>query len=163
MVRIYNNDERQEVFNNVQKENGREKFSRLGWAVKTCQNLAIDKTVRANANQRDLAIAMRRIVSPGGVDERLGGVEEEDIDASLPNDTDWELWQQYESVMAPMRELSTFTQHAKVIVHCELFEVRRTLERLRAPFFEAFENVSEKVGSLPEKDLTVSSTLASIC
>ena len=62
-----------------------------------------------------------------------------------------------------MRELSTFAQQTNVIIKCELFEVRRTLERLRAPFFEAFESIPKKVVSQPEKDSTVSFVLASIC
>ena len=60
------------MLNTAEKGNGQEKCSRLDWwAANTHWSSAFDETVCVNVNQHDLAIAMRRSVAPGGVDERL--------------------------------------------------------------------------------------------
>ena len=54
-----------------------------------------------------------------------------------------------------MKDYTTFYQHVQVIVHEELFESQRAMERLRAPFFEMRENVSSVTTDVPPaKDLT---------
>eukprot|EP00571_Detonula_confervacea_P016327 CAMPEP_0172299168 /NCGR_PEP_ID=MMETSP1058-20130122/1533_1 /TAXON_ID=83371 /ORGANISM="Detonula confervacea, Strain CCMP 353" /LENGTH=123 /DNA_ID=CAMNT_0013008517 /DNA_START=225 /DNA_END=593 /DNA_ORIENTATION=+ len=106
-------------------------------------------------NQRDLDMAIRRMMCIGGVDADLYKEyhAKKTLDDIMIQQEDWDLYQQYESGLQALRDYSIFTQHSRVIVHEELFESQRAMELLRAPFFEMYENVSLKTVR-PTKDLT---------
>ncbi len=69
MVKICSSGARQQVLKNVQDENNCENCPALNYAVRTHWNYTHQEVSAANANQHNLTVAMRRILSPGGVDE----------------------------------------------------------------------------------------------
>ena len=73
------------------------------------------------------------------------------MEAVKLNESDWELYQQYELAMVPENNFITVTQTAKVFVHMELFECARAREGLQSSYFLMYENVSAKQGT---NDLT---------
>ena len=73
------------------------------------------------------------------------------MEAVKLNESDWELYQQYELAMVPENNFITVTQTAKVFVHMELFECARAREGLQSSYFLMYGNVSAKQGT---KDLT---------
>jgi hypothetical protein len=157
LERIYRNGGRRKVVLAVQKENGREKCPSMEPAVVTRWGSRHRECERANANQHDLDIAMRRMVSPGGVDEELYN-EHSNIDDGLNevliHSDQWHMIQQVESGLQPLKDFSIFSQHATVVAHLELFEAQRTLELLKAPFFVMCDNVSRYEGLRHVADLT---------
>jgi hypothetical protein len=90
---------------------------------------------------------MRRILSPGGVDETLHNCEEDKRTYGIPSNEDWETLFQYQGGLEPLTQLSHFTQNSKAIVHEELFMAKVTLQSLAAPFFVMNDNLSAMTGS----------------
>ena len=159
VTRVCNYKSCQDVFKNVQQEHGRKKTLRLKYSVLTRWNSSFDETLRANHNQHDLDLALRRIRAPGGAAENLREAEDDGVDETnkYPSPGDWDVYLQYEAAMEPMKTYSTASQTSGVIAHEELFWARSTIEAMGAQFFLMYENVSEKrVGGAMEKDLTVS-------
>ncbi len=113
------------------------------------------RSVSANANPHNLIIAMRRILSPGGVDETLRNCEEDKGTYRIPSNEDQATLFQYQWGLEPLTQLSHFTQNSKRIVHEELFMAKVTLQSLAAPFFVMNANLSAMTGSRHVKDLTV--------
>ena len=149
---ISRNGQRKAVLRNVQQEKGRVKCHRVDPAVLTRWNSTHKETKGANCNQQDLDSAIQRMVSPHGVDAAKYKEHIKNLDDILPTEFDWTLYQQYEAGMEPLSDYITICQTARVMVHMELFECCRVREKLRAPYFTMYENVSEKQGV---KDLTV--------
>ncbi len=123
--------------------------------MRTHWNSTHREVFAANANQHNLTIAMRRILSPGGVDETLRDCEEDKGTYSIPSNEDWEILSQYQGGLEPFTQLSHFTQNSKAIVHEELFMAKVTLQSLAAPFFVMNDKLSAMTGSGHVKDLTV--------
>ena len=155
--RFFNYKAYQDELTSVQKENGREATPRVQRSVVTRWNSSFDETASANANQHDLDIAIRRIVQPGGVSEKVRVVdcrEEDGGDKYEVIDEDcWNMYAQYEGAMLPVKRYSKACQTADVIVHEELFWARGAIEELKAPFFVMHKNIS---ASITEKNLKVS-------
>ena len=147
----------QEISDNVKQEHERVKVSALKYSVATHWNSEHDEVTCADANQRDVDVAWKRIKAPGGVDEKLREQEEEDKEeGGIPTVDDWEIWAQYEGGMQPMKNFVLSAQSKKVIAHMELFNARSTIELISAPFFLMAENVSAKDGNRGGSNLTVS-------
>ena len=96
------------------------------------------------------------MVCPGGVDvdfynEYNRKDEQHNI---IIQEYEWDLYQQYESCLQKLRYYSLLTHNSTVIVHHESFESQRTMELLRAPYFEMYQNVSKKTSIRTCKDLT---------
>ena len=159
--RFFNYKAYQDELSSVQKQNGREATPRVQRSVVTRWNSSFDETASANANQHDLDIAIRRIVVPGGVRERVRVVEcreEEGGDKyEVISDDCWNMYAQYEGAMLPVKRYSKACQTARVIVHEELFWARSVIEELKAPFFVMHKNVS---ASIAAKNLKVSGMCA---
>ena len=159
VTRVLNYKACKDVFKNVQQENGREKTLCLKYSVLTRWNSSYDETHRANFNQHDLDIALRRIQAPGGAAENIRETENDTNDEANKYHTsdEWEVYLQYEAAMAPMKRYSSASQSSGVIAHEELFWGRSTIEQMSAHFFLMHENLSaKKIGSSMVKDLTVS-------
>ncbi len=75
MVKTCSSGARQQVLKNVQDENNWEKWNSAHWEVSA-----------ANANKYNLTNAMRRIASPGGVDETLQDYEGDEGTYSISSD-----------------------------------------------------------------------------
>ena len=136
---------RMDVYENVRKENKRKKSPGLRFAVKTRWNSDHDETMRASSNQLDLEMAMDRLVCRSGIDSDIFKTNEGDISKVLPQPSDYELWQQYESALQPLKQYSEFSQSAKVIFHMELFEGKMAMERLGSSFFTMYQNLSTNI------------------
>ena len=97
-----------------------------------------NETGNANMNQCPLDIVIQQMVCPGGVDAALYKIhlKVDTLDKVLISSQEWILFQQYEGGFQTLRDYSIFCQHAEVIVHKELFESQRAMERLRAPFLK---------------------------
>jgi hypothetical protein len=159
VTKICNYKACKDVYNNVQQEHGREKTLRLKKSVLTRWNSSFDETERANYNQYDLELALRRIRAPGGAGENIRDADddEEDDTTRYPSSEDWNVYLQYEAAMEPMKSYSSASQSSGVIAHEELFMARMTIEKMSTQFFLMYENVSaKKDGSAMVKDLTVS-------
>ena len=153
LVRICRSGTRMEVVENVRKEGNRTKTIQIESAVKTRWNSDHEECRRANINQKDLKIAISRMISRNGIDKDLFKANENQLAKVIPTDADWRLYQQYESGIDPLRRYSLFTQSSKVVVHMELFEARVLLEKLGASYFAMFENLSIVEGAR-SRDLT---------
>ena len=108
-------------------------------------------------NQCPLDITIKQMFSSDGIDAALYATHlaANTVDQVLISPQEWILFQQYEGGFQALKDYTTFCQHPQVIVHEELFESQRAMERLRAPFFEMRENVSSvTTGVPPAKDLT---------
>lgn len=156
--KIDRSGERKKVLSTVQKDHGRLKTTRIEAAVVTRWTSRHKEAVCANTNQYDIDIAIRRMVSVGGVDEQLyvDCNHNNDFSPAYIEDVQWSVYQQYECALGPLKDFSEFCQSAKVIVHWEIFEARRALERLDSKYFLMYENLSNKRRgtSSMEKDLT---------
>ena len=153
LVRTSGSGTRKKVLANVQSEHGREKTPAIKFAVKTRWNSFYDETKCANSNQLDLDIALQRMISRNGADHDLFIEYENNLGAVIPQENDWEMYQQYEGAMLPLRNLSLLMQSSKPIAHLELFEAKRALELLKAPWFLMYENKSKMTGPNGTKDL----------
>ena len=110
-------------------------------------NLAsADETKNANINQADIKTTLDRLISQTGHDRDIWKENLNDLSKVKPTDKDWVTYQQYESGMHPMRQFIEFSQHAKPVVHMELFESKMAIERLSAPHFAMYENLSAVQG-----------------
>ena len=97
-------------------------------------------------------MAIDRLVRKNGIDEKVYLENKNNLEAVKLNESDWELYQQYESAMAPVNNFITVTQTANCFVHMELFEcASQVREGLQSFYFFMYENVSAKQGM---KDLT---------
>jgi len=108
-------------------------------------------------NQCPLDIAIQQFFSSDGIDAALYAtyLAADTVDQVLISPQEWILFQQHEGGFQALKDYTTFCQHAQVIVHEELFESQRTMERPRAQFFEIRENVSSVITDVPPaKDLT---------
>lgn len=164
VTRVINYKACRDVYKNVQQENGREKTKSLKYSVLTRWNSSYDEVTRANHNQHDLELALKRIRAPGGAAENIREAEgdEEDDTNKYPSPEDWKVYQQYEAGMAAIKRYSSASQTAGVIAHEELFWARSTIEEMRSLFFLMNENVSAKrFGIAMVKDLTVSVNVTS--
>ena len=142
---------------NVHKEIGREKYKTIKSAVVTRWLSRHRETELANQTQKDLAIAINRLLS-GSTLEKIHDVDDVDDDPpkKLPTDDDWLTFQQYEGAFRVLGMLLKFLQGSGVIVHEELMFTRCALEHLSAPFFTMYQNVSQGEGEDLARDLTVS-------
>ena len=154
---ILGNGQRQKCYNNVKSEHERDKSPALKAAVVTRWNSRYTETVCANANQYDIDCTIKRLVSPIGLDSAMYKKHHEEgtLKEIIIQEDEWEVFQQYEGGMEPLKELNVFTQSAKVVVHYELYESRRCLEQLSANFFTMYDNVSRFTGNRTAKDLTI--------
>lgn len=157
MTKIVNYKACQTVVANVRSEHLREKFPTVRYKQQTRWGSEYKEAECAAANQFDLEVALNRMASPGGVDEKIR--DENTSPSPVLSEDQWEKILQYEAGMEPMNEYITFVQSAKVIAHEELFMARSTIEQLDSMFFLMKENISRKTGTRGAKDLTVSSPL----
>ena len=134
------------VYDNVRKENHRTSSPALDSAVKTRWNSDHKETERASANQRDIATSLDQMLSKNGIDSDLFKSHQNDLSKIKPTDDDWDIYQQYESGVQPLKQYSEFSQSAKVIFHMELFEGKMAMERLGVDWFPMFENLSQTCG-----------------
>ena len=104
-------------------------------------------------NQVDYTTAQDRLISKNGIDKALWKANQQDLTKVKPTESDYLVYQQYESGLSPIRQFIEFFQGATVVVHTELFEARMTIERLSSPFFFMYENLSAVQESRSE-DLT---------
>ena len=65
-------------------------------------------------------------------------VVENNLEGNIFQPDEWIIYHQYESGLEPLREYRTFSQSSKVIVHIELFDGQRAMERLSQQFFEMY-------------------------
>ncbi len=100
----------------------------------------------ANINQFDIDLAIRRMVCVGGVDEQLyiDCNQKNDFTSAYIDEDQLSVYQLYEAALEPLKDFSDFCQSSKVIVHWKLFEAHWALERLSAPFFEMYGNLSSQ-------------------
>ncbi len=133
----------QDTLEVVRKEHGRVRTPRVSSSVVTRWNSSFDETQSANANQLDINLAIQRILAPGGAGERIRTTETDSNIGAEIQDSDWELYAQYEGALLPVKRYSMASQSAQVIAHEELFWAMSTIEALRAPFFVMYENVSK--------------------
>ena len=157
LTRIRNNGEQRKVLNNVRVENGREVFESVKNSQATRWNSRYYEARCANLNQTDLATVISRLTAKGGVDDKLKSKNDEDdnVPSKIPEEYDWLTWWQYEGAMMPMYRFSMHTQSSSVTFHCSLFEAKRQLEQLQAPWFEMYENVSALTGENRATNLKV--------
>lgn len=111
------------------------------------------EAMRANVNQKDMKLSLERMVSPTGVDKELYNAHINNLNQVVPSDNDYAIYQQYESGIASLKHYTTFCQSANVVVHLELFHGRMALEKLSAPWFPMYENLSAVTAPMAQ-DLT---------
>ena len=112
-----------------------------------------DESKRTNMNQLDFATAIDCLIAKDGVDSDIWKTNQDDLTKVKPTNQDYIIYQQYESGLHPVRQFIEFSQSAKVVVHMELFEARTAIERLVAPQFVMYENLSADTGPRSQ-DLT---------
>ena len=144
--RVTNSATRMNIYNNVQSDHKRKDSPKLDTAVKTRWNSEHKEAVIASANQRDLSVALDRMISQKGIDAELFKSNIDSIGKVKPTPFDWELYMQYACGIAPLKQYSEFSQSKQVIFHKELWEGRMAIEKLSAKYFEMYENLSEMVG-----------------
>ena len=148
---------RREVIKKIHQEEGRIKYSSLQPSVPTRWGSRYKDASRANENQYDINIGIRRIISKDGVHKELyqkHTKEHRNIDGAILLSEDWDFYQQYESGLQDLYHYIAFCQHLDVRIHEELIEVRGTLSKLSRPYFVMPENVSKKRGDDLATDLT---------
>ena len=93
-----------------------------------------------------------------GIDEELrkDGVVKEVV--GMLERSDYDMFQQYEGALMPLRRYCKSSQSTEAIGHEELFMGRQCIELLKSSFFVMYENISRKMGDKGGKDLTVSVT-----
>lgn len=152
IVRVQGSGVRNNVYLQVAKDRGRKPILNLKWAGKTRWNSSYDETVRINQVAFDFRTSLDRMISVGGVDERLY-LDTDDIGTIKPTDEDYMIYRQYEGGMRAGYDYSKFTQTSKVSFHLELFEARVCIELMMKPFFEMHEDLSRKTGMKESEDL----------
>jgi hypothetical protein len=160
MTKLCNYGACKNILGNVRHEHGRVKYPAILYSAPTRWESSHAETASANANQYDVEVALKRIKAPGGVQESLRDDAPEDEEAEedvLLEQSDYNLFYQYESGMTPLKRYSESSQSMEAIGHEELFMGRECIEKLRAPYFKMFENISKKMGNRGGSDLTVSS------
>ncbi len=133
-VRMSHGSKRKEVLACVRKEHGRTKVWPVTFAARTRWAGVHEETKMASINQHDLDVAVNQLISYSGVDSDIYEQHRDNLSTVLFNAPDWLLIRQYECAMEPCRIYSSTIQTAQVFFHMELFESRRTLELMSAPW-----------------------------
>ena len=148
---------RRKVIKKVHQEEGWIKYSSLQPSVPTRWQSHHDEASRANKNQYDFNIGIRRIISKDGVDKdffqkhmKVHG----NIDGVILLQENWDFLQQYEGGFQDLYDYVVFCHHLDVHNHEELMELRGTLSKLARPYFEIRENVLKKRDNNRATDLT---------
>ena len=152
-----------DILGHCRQEHGREKYTSTVYSVLTRWLSTFLETESANVNQFDIEAALKRIKAPGGIDEELrkDGVVEEVV--GMLERSDYDIFQQYEGALMPLRRYCKSSQSTEAIGHEELFMGRQCIELLKSSFFVMYENISRKMGDKGGKDLTVSVTPIFLC
>ena len=148
---------RKKVIERVHQEEGRVKYSSLQPSVPTRWGSRHKEASRANENQYDFNIGIRRIIAQDGIDKEVFQKhmkEHGNIDGAILLQENWDFLQQYEGGFQVLQEYIVFCQHLDVRIHEELIRLRGTLSNLSRPYFEMWENVSKRRGDDCAKDLT---------
>ena len=98
-------------------------------------------------NQFGLDIVIRRMLFPGGFDVDL--YDEYNCKDELHNiivqADKWYIQQQYESRLHSLRDYSLLTHNPTEIFHHDIFESKRAMGLLEAPYFDMNNNFYKKI------------------
>lgn len=87
------------------------------------------------------------MIAPGGINKDIWKDHQGNLSQVLPTENDCTMYQQYETVTAPIRQYDEFAQGSHVMVHLELFERRMEIECMSARFFKMYNNLSTANGA----------------
>ena len=139
---------------NVQKEHHRTKTIIIEDTCKTRWGSKHKEIRRASINQKDLEVSFDCMINPAGMDKELYNKHRNNLSVIMSRREDWLLYQQFEGAMQPLYQYILSAKNAQVVVHRELFKGRMCLERLAAPHFPMYENLSVDVTGPRSNNLT---------
>ena len=155
--RVHRSKHRRDEIKTVHTEHRRTKYPKIMLSVVTRWGSRHKEAKTANALQKDLDMALKRMIRVGGCDEDL--FKKHDKEGTLPSlfiqPDHWNFLQQYEGALLPLVDFLTFAQSVFPVAHWELFESQPCLERLSLPFFLTYANMSTRTGDKFAPDLTV--------